>query len=145
VDNILYTRPFIFDSVEKTNAILALMKDPSSNGSAYNSYKTILDKVDDENAGFAKISTQAPSFADMSYIGLIISGNDVKGEIAFRIRTNENAPLAKYNELKNNGTARGFKSYEVMKENNTIVIKMTSDLNTILTEASQNYGIDIRS
>lgn len=145
VDNILYTRPFIFDSAEKTNAVLALMKDPITNGSAYNSYKTVLDKVDDENAGFAKINTQAPIFADLSYIGLAKSGTDVKGEIAFRIKANENAPLAKYNELKNSSAARGFKSYGVLKENNTIVIKMTSDLNTILTEASQNYGIDIRS
>jgi hypothetical protein len=145
VDNILYTRPFIYDSVEKTNVVLALMKDSAANGSAYNSYKAILDKVDDENAGFAKINTLAPSFADMSYIGLVKSGTDVKGEIAFRIKANESAPLAKYNELKNNSSARGFKSYEVLKENNTIVIKMTSDLNTVLTEASQNYGIDIRS
>lgn len=145
VDNILYTRPFIFDSAERTNAVLALMKDPAANGSAYNSYKTVLDKVDDENAGFAKINTVAPSFADMSYIGLVKSGTDVKGEIAFRIKANESAPLSKYNDLKNNSAARGFKSYELLKENNTIVIKMTSDLNTILTEASQNYGIDIRS
>lgn len=65
VDNILYTRPFIYDSAVKTNTVLALLKDPAANGSAYNSYKTILDKVDDENAGFAKINTQAPSFAEI--------------------------------------------------------------------------------
>jgi hypothetical protein len=52
-------------------------------------------------------------------------------------------PLTKYNELKNSSVVRGFRSYEVQKENNTLVIKMTSDLNNIISEATQNYEIEI--
>lgn len=146
VDNILYTRPYIFDTKDKTNSVLALFvlfKDSSTNANAYNSFKSVLDIVDDENAGFAKINTTALPFADMSYFGLIKSGNDIKGEIAFRIRDNGIVPLTKYNELKNSSEVRGFRSYEVQKENNTLVIKMTSDLNNIISEAAQNYGIEI--
>lgn len=89
------------------------------------------------------INTTALPFADMSYFGLIKSGNDIKGEIAFRIRDNGIVPLTKYNELKNSSVVRGFRSYEVQKENNTLVIKMTSDLNNIISEATQNYKIEI--
>jgi len=143
VDNILYTRPYIFDTKDKTNSVLALFRDSATNANAYNSFKSVLDIVDDENAGYAKINTTALPFADMSYFGLIKSGNDIKGEIAFRIRDNGIVPLTKYNELKNSSVVRGFRSYEVQKENNTLVIKMTSDLNNIISEATQNYEIEI--
>ncbi|VVB94521.1 Protein of uncharacterised function with PCYCGC motif protein [uncultured archaeon] len=142
-DNILYTRPFIFGSKDKTGSVTALMKDTSNSTSAFNYFRSVLEKVDDENAGFAKVNTSAPSFADMSYFGLVRSGNDIKGEIAFRIKDNATVPLEKYNELKNSSTTRGFKSYEVQKENNILVIRMTSDLNNIKKEATQSYGIVI--
>jgi hypothetical protein len=138
VDN----RPFIFDTRDKTNSVLALFKD-QANVNAYNSFKSLLEKVDDESAGFAKINANAPSFADFSYFGLIRSGNDVKGELAFRIKDNGTIPLQKYNELKDSSTNRGFKSYEVNKENNTLIIRMTSNLDNVISEATQNYGIEI--
>jgi hypothetical protein len=146
VDNILYTRPYIFDTKDKTNSVLALFalfRDSATSANAYNSFKSVLDIVDDENAGYAKINTTALPFADMSYFGLIKSGNGIKGEIAFRIRDNGIVPLTKYNELKNSSVVRGFRSYEVQKENDTLVIKMTSDLNNIISEATKNYGIEI--
>ncbi|NJD77959.1 MAG: hypothetical protein FIB08_12845 [Candidatus Methanoperedens sp.] len=142
-DNILYTRPFIFDSKDKTSSVTALIKDASNNTSAFNSFSSVLEKVDDENAGFAKVNTSAPSFADMSYFGLVRSGNDITGEIAFRITDNTTVPLAKYNELKNSSSTRGFKSYEVKKENNILVIRMTSNLDNVIKEATQSYGIVI--
>lgn len=141
VDNILFTRPYIFATKDKTNAVLALFNNPT-NANAYNSYRSLLGKVDDEEAGFAKINTKAPDFADVSYFGIAKSGNDVKGEIAFNV-TNRTVSLTKYNELKDSSAARGFKSYEVKKENNTLIIRMTSNLNNIISEATQNYGIEI--
>lgn len=138
-DNILYTRPYIFATKDKTNSVLTLFKEPGE--SAYNSFKDVLDKVDDENAGFARITTQAPPFADVTYFGIVTSGTDIKGEIAFRIKDNTAIPLTKYNELKNSSAGRGFKSYEVRKDNNTLIISMTSNLNNVISEATQNYGI----
>ncbi len=143
VDNILYTRPYIFDTKDKTSSVLALFKDSSANASAYDSFKSVLEKVDDENAGFARISTDAPAFADMSYFGLVKTGDDVTGEIAFRIKDNGSVPLTKYNELRDSSANRGFKSYEVQKENNTLIIKMTSSLDNVISEATKNYEIDI--
>lgn len=142
VDNILYTRPFIYSSKERTESVLALLREPG-NATAYNLYKSILDKVDDENAGFAKINTTAPYFADASYIGLVKSGNDVKGEIAFSIKDGQSAPLGTYNDLRNSSSGRGFRSYDVIMENKTLIIRMTSTLNNVLSEARQNYGIEI--
>jgi hypothetical protein len=147
VDNIINTRPYIFDTKDKTNSVMSLLKNPTTNANAYDSFKSILEKVDDENAGFAKINTTAPPFADASYIGIIKSGTgilgEIKGEIAFRIKDNGTVPLAKYNELKNSSTARGFKSYEVQQENNILVIKTTSNLNNFIAEATQQYGFEI--
>ncbi len=143
-DNRVDIRPYIFDSKDKTNAVLALYRDPASSANAYNSLKSLLDRVDDENAGFAKIYTAAPTFADVSYIGLIKSGNDINGEVAFHIKDNKTVPLAKYNDLKNSSVARGFKSYEVRQENNPLIIRMTSNLNNVIAEATQQYGIDIK-
>ncbi len=143
-DNILFTRPYIFDTKDKTNSVLALLRDPASNVNAYSSFKSLLDMVDDENAGLAKIDTAAPTFADVSYIGLIKSGNDINGEVAFHIKDNKTVPLAKYSDLKNSSVARGFKSYEVRQENNTLIIRMTSNLNNVVAEATQQYGIDIK-
>jgi hypothetical protein len=142
-DNIVYTRPYVFDTKDKTNSVLALFKDSATNANAYNSFKSVLDKVDDKNAGFAKINTNAPSFADLSYFGLVRSGNDIKGEIAFRAKDDGTIPLTKYYELKNSSVSRGFKSYDVQKENNTLIIRMTSDLDNVIKEAVQNYGIEI--
>jgi len=144
VDHILFTRPYVFDSKDKTNSVLALLREPASTSNAYNSFKSLLDRVDDESAGVAKIYTAAPSFADVSYIGLIRSGSDVVGEIAFRITDNKTVPLATYNELKNSSVSRGFKSYEVRQENNILIIRMTSNLNNVVSEANQKYGIDLR-
>ncbi len=141
-DNILNTRPYIFASKDKTNSVLALLKAPG-NATAYNSYKSILEKLDDENAGFARISTVAPSFADASYFGLVKTGNEVKGEIAFSIKNNTPVPLDKYNDLKNSSSGRGFISYDVVMENNTLIIRMTSNLNNVLSEAKQKYGFEI--
>ncbi|HEY9206120.1 MAG TPA: PCYCGC motif-containing (lipo)protein [Candidatus Methanoperedens sp.] len=143
VDNILSMRPFIFATKDKTGSVTAIMKGLSTNANAYESFKSILEKVDDENAGFAKVNVSAPAFADMSYFGLIKSGNDIKGEIAFRIKDNATLPLTKYNDLKNSSSTRGFKSYEVVKENNILIIRMTSDMNNVIKEAAQNYGIVI--
>ncbi|MBU3966320.1 MAG: hypothetical protein KKG76_02935 [Euryarchaeota archaeon] len=142
VDNILYTRPYIFSTKDRTNGVLALFKE-QSNSTSYNSYRSILEKVDDENAGFAKINTVAPSFADASYIGLVKSGSDVTGEIAFSIKDNAAVPLATFNDLKNSSQGRGFRSYDVNMENNTLIIRMTSNLNSVISEATNNYGIDI--
>jgi hypothetical protein len=147
LDNIIYTRPFIFDSKDKTNIVMSLLNNSTINANAYDSFRSILEKVDDENAGFAKINTTAPLFADASYIGFIKSGTgvlgEIKGEMAFRIKDNATVPLAKYNELKNSSTARGFKSYEVKQENNILLIKTTSNLNNFVAEATQQYGFDI--
>ncbi len=146
-DNIINIRPYIFDTKDKTNSVMALFKNSTSNANAYDSFKPILEKVDDENAGFAKINTTAPPFADVSYIGIIKSETgilgEIKGEIAFRIKDNSTVPLAKYNELKNSSAARGFKSYDIQQENNTLVIKMTSNLNNFIAEATQQYGFEI--
>lgn len=141
-DHILYTRPYIFSTKDRTNSVLALFKEPG-NATAYNTYKNILDKVDDENAGYAKINTNAPSFANASYIGLVRSGNDVTGEIAFSIKDSAAVPLVKYNDLKNSSSGRGFRSYDVKMQNNTIIIRMTSNLNSVISEATKNYGIEI--
>ncbi|MFA4934934.1 MAG: PCYCGC motif-containing (lipo)protein [Candidatus Methanoperedens sp.] len=147
-DNRVDTRPFIFDTKDKTNSVLALLKNSTTNANAYNSFKSLLDGVDDENAGFAKIDAAAPPFANASYIGLIKSETgilgEINGEIAFRIKDNSTAPLAKYNELKNSSAARGFKSYDVRQENNILVIKMTSNLNNVIAEVNQQYGFDIK-
>lgn len=146
-DNIINIRPYIFDTKDKTNSVMALFKNSTSNANAYDSFKSILEKVDDENAGFAKINTTAPPFADVSYIGIIKSETgilgEIKGEIAFSIKDNSTVPLAKYNELKNSSAARGFKSYDIQQENNTLVIKMTSNLNNFIAEATQQYGFEI--
>lgn len=142
VDNILNTRPFIYSTKDRTSSVMALMKAPG-NETAYNSYKSILDKVDDENAGFAKINTNAPLFANVSYIGLVKSGNDVTGELAFSIKDSTSVPLAKYNDLKNSSSGRGFRSYDVIMQNNTLIIRMTSNLNSVVSEATKNYGIEI--
>jgi len=147
VDNIVNTRPYIFDTKDKTNSVLSLLKNQTTNANAYDSFKSILEKVDDENAGFAKINTSTLAFADANYIGIIKSGTgilgEINGEIAFRIKDNGTVPLAKYNELKNSSTARGFKSYDVMQENNILVIKTTSNLNNFIAEATQQYGLEI--
>jgi hypothetical protein len=142
VDNILNTRPFIFSTKERTNSIISLIKEPG-NATAYNSYRSILDKVDDENAGFAKINTVVPSFANASYIGLVKSGNDVKGEIALSIKDSAAVPLTKFNDFKNSSSGRGFRSYDVIMQNNTLIIRMTSNLNSVISEATKNYGIEI--
>ncbi|MFA4957504.1 MAG: PCYCGC motif-containing (lipo)protein [Candidatus Methanoperedens sp.] len=147
VDNIINTRPYILDTKDKTNSVMALFNNSTTNANAYNSFKSILEKVNDENAGFAMVNTTAPPFADASYIGLIKSETgilgEIKGEIAFRIKDNGSVPLAKYNELKNSSPARGFKSYEVRQENNILLIKTTSNLNNFIAEATQQYGFKI--
>jgi len=43
IDNILYTRPYIFSTKDRTNSVLALIKEPG-NATAYNTYKNILEK-----------------------------------------------------------------------------------------------------
>lgn len=141
-DNILSTRPFIYSTKDRTNSVQALIKEPG-NATAYNTYRFLLEKVDDESAGYAKINTIAPYFANASYIGLINSGNDITEEIAFSIKDKAVVPLDTYNSLKNSSSGRGFRSYDIMMQNNTLIIRMTSNLNNVLSEAAQNYGIDI--
>jgi len=84
-----------------------------------------------------------PYFANASYIGLISSGNDVTGEIAFSIKDKATVPLETYDNLKNSSSGRGFRLYDILMQNNTLIIRMTSNLNNVLSEAAQNYGIDI--
>ncbi len=147
VDNIINTRPYILDTKDKTNSVMSLIKNTTTNANSFDSFKSILEKVNDENAGFARINTTAPLFADASYIGIIKSETgilgEINGEIAFRIKDDGAVPLAKYNELKKSSAARGFKSYEVKKENNILLIKTTSNLNNFIAEATQQYGLDI--
>lgn len=140
-DNIVYTRPFVFATKDKTSSVLSLIADPTK-PNAYDTFKILLEKVDDENAGFAKVNTKAPSFSDMSYFGLVKAGTDVKGEIAFNIADAGKLPMTKYNDLKNSSATRGFKSYIIEKDNTTLIIKMTSDLNKIVSEATQYYEIE---
>jgi hypothetical protein len=142
VDNILSTRPFIYSTKDRTSSVQALLKEPG-NATAYDTYRSLLEKVNDENAGFAKINTSAPSFADSSYIGLIKSGNDVTGEIAFRIKDKATVPLETYNNFKNSSSGRGFRSYDVLMQNNTLIIRMTSNMDSVISETTKNYGIDI--
>lgn len=141
-DHILSTRPFIYSTKDMTARVQELIKEPG-NATAYNTYRSLLEKVDDENAGYAKINSTTSSFANASYIGLIRSGNDITGEIAFSIKDSAAVPLAKYNDLKNSSSGRGFRLYEVNMENNTLIIRMTSTMANVRSEAMQNYGIDI--
>jgi hypothetical protein len=146
-DNILSARPFIYSTKDMTSSVQALIKESGNttayNTTAYNTYSFLLEKLDDESAGFAKINTSAPYFANASYIGLISSGNDVTGEIAFSIKDKATVPMKTYDNLKNSSSGRGFRSYDIMMQNNTLIIRMTSNLNNVLSEAAQNYGIDI--
>jgi hypothetical protein len=141
-DNILSTRPFIYSTKDRTSSVQALIN-KQSNASAYDTYRSLLEKVDDESAGYAKINTIAPSFANASYIGLISSGNDITGEIAFSIKDKAVVPLETYNNLRNSSSGRGFRSYDIIMQNNTLIIRMTSNLNNVISEAAQNYGIEI--
>ncbi|MCX9083354.1 MAG: hypothetical protein OIN87_00985 [Candidatus Methanoperedens sp.] len=142
VDNILYTRPFIYSTKDRTGSVMALMKE-QGNATAYNTYESILEEVDDESAGYAKIELEAPSFANASYIGLISSGNDVIGEIAFSIKDKAVVPRQTYDNLKNSSSGRGFRSYDITMQNNTLIIRMTSNLDNVVSEVSRNYGITI--
>ncbi len=143
-DNKVSTRPYIFSSKDKTSSVVTQFSNLATGANAYSTFKSLLDKVDDESAGLSKINSTAPPFADASYIGLIKSGSDVVGEIAFSIKDNKSVPLAQYNELKNSSVARGFKSYEIEQENNILIIKMTSNLNNVVSEANQKYGFDLK-
>ena len=156
-DNIIDIRPYIFDSQNKTHSVEAIFRNQSEKQSenqstlnteyAYDTFKSILEKVDDENAGFAKINTTGPSFADASYVGITKSDTgilgEIKGEMAFRVKNNESAPLSKYEELKNSSTARGFKYYDVTYGSNILLIKTVSNLNNFIAEAKNDYGFDI--
>lgn len=103
--------------------------------SAYKTFKLLLDKMDDENASIASVNIEDNEFSDMSYFSLKSIGHGkIIAEKAYHI-TNSNAiPMSKYNELKDSSDSRGFGQYEIQQDRDILIIRMVSDLQTILSE-----------
>ena len=135
--NIISRRPYVFGHTENVNRVIDLMNNPTKidTDSAYKTFKLLLDKMDDENASIASVNIEDNEFSDMSYFSLKSIGHGkIIAEKAYHI-TNSNAiPMSKYNELKDSSDSRGFGQYEIQQDRDILIIRMVSDLQTILSE-----------
>lgn len=135
--NIISRRPFVFGHTENVNRVIDLMNKPTKidTDSAYKTFKPLLDKMDDENAGIASVNIEDNEFSDISYFSLkSIGSGKIIAEKAYHITNSDAIPMSKYNELKDSSHSRGFSQYDIQQDEYILIIRMVSDLQTILSE-----------
>ncbi len=119
--NIVNRRPLIYGHTQNVNSVLKLMNDPNSMTTSYQTYRPLLEAVDDQNAGFALVITEPNSFSDMNYWSLTPVNGKVELVKAYNITDNKSIPAA-------------LNKYNPQTKGNVLVIKVTGDLATVNTE-----------
>ena len=134
--NIVTGRPFIYGhsgNVARTVELVAV-KDGDVEQSSYPNYRSVLVAVDDESYDIGSVTTEISMFSDVKYTGLkALDNGKIEKVLAYHITDEVSIPRSIYDAQKT-GVARGFDSYEVTLDNDVLVIRMVSDLSTVLNE-----------
>ena len=132
--NIVTGRPFIYGHSGNVARTIELLADGDVEKSAYPNYQSVLVAVDDESYNFASVTTEISMFSDVKYTGLkALDNGKIEKVLAYHITDEASIPRSIYDAQKT-GVARGFDSYEVTLDNDVLVIRMVSDLSTVLNE-----------
>ncbi|MBW6471121.1 MAG: PCYCGC domain-containing protein [Methanosarcinaceae archaeon] len=134
--NIITGRPFIYGhsgNVARTVELQAV-DGVDVEKSSYTNYQSVLVAVDDESYNFSSVTTEISAFSDMKYTGLkALDNGKIEKVVAYHI-TDEASISSSIYDAQKTGVARGFDSYEVDMDNDVLVIKMVSDISTVLNE-----------
>ncbi|MCX9012331.1 MAG: hypothetical protein OIN66_14575 [Candidatus Methanoperedens sp.] len=120
--NIVYTRPLIYGHSQNVDNVLKLMTDPKSLETSYQTYKPLLDSVDNQNAGYAEVKKIPNKFSDMNYMSLTPVNGKIELIKAYNITDNKSIPSA-------------LDKYTPQIKDKVLIIKVTGDLATVQAEA----------
>lgn len=132
--NIVIGRPFIYGHSGNVDLAVGLLAGSDTDRSSYSKYQSVLDAVDDESTSIASVSTEMNTFFDVSYTGLKALENGRIEKVTALHAIYEGAIPQSIYDAQKTGAARGFDEYDVTLENGILVIRMVSDLNTVLNE-----------
>lgn len=140
MENVVSGRPFIYGHAENVKLVLNLMNAPGKYASSYETFKPILENVNDEEAAMAYVVVQQSEFSDMEYSGLrSLGGEKVERVNAYKITNGSAVSLAKLEELRKSGSARGFDEYDVKIEGGLLKIRTVSSLEKVLSDSSTEF------
>ena len=132
--NIVTGRPFIYGHSGNVARTVELLVDGDVEKSAYPVYQSVLVAVNDESYNFASVITEISAFSDVKYTGLkALDNGKIEKVVAYHV-TDEVSISGSIYDAQKTSVARGFDSYEVTLDNDVLVIRMVSDLSTVLNE-----------
>ena len=132
--NIVNGRPFIYGHSGNVVRTAELLGDGNVEESSYPSYQSVLVAVDDESYNFASVISEISAFSDVKYTGLkALDNGKIEKVIAYHV-TDETLISSSIYDAQKTGVSRGFDSYEVTLDNDVLLIRMVSDLSTVLNE-----------
>ena len=132
--NIVTGRPFIYGHSGNVDLAVGLLAGSDTDHSSYSKYQSVLDAVDDESTSIASVSTERNTFFDVSYTGLKALENGKVEKVTALHAIYEGAIPQSIYDAQKTGASRGFDEYDVTLDNGILVIRMVSDLNTVLSE-----------
>ena len=132
--NIVTDRPFIYGHSDNVARVVELITDGDVEKSSYPAYQSVLVAVNDESYNFASVSTEISAFSDVKYTGLkALDNGKIEKAVAYHV-TDEASISSSIYDAQKTGASRGFDSYDVTLDNDVLIIKMVSDLITVLNE-----------
>ncbi len=132
--NIVTSRPFIYGHSGNVVRTSELLGSGDVEQSSYPNYRSVLVAIDDESYNFASVTTEISMFSDVKYTGLkALDNGKIEKVVAYHV-TDETSISSSIYDAQKTSVARGFDSYDVTLENDVLVIRMVSDLSTVLNE-----------
>ncbi len=121
--NIVYTRPLIYGHSQNVDNVQKLMSDPRNMATSYQTYKSLLEAVDYQDAAYAEIIMQPSKFSNFSYQSLTPGNGKIELVKAYDIVDNKSIPSA-------------LNKYSPQIQGKVLIIKVTGDLAAVQAEAS---------
>ena len=132
--NIVTGRPFIYGHSGNVARTVEFLGDGDVEKSSYSSYQSVLVAVGDESYDIGSVTTEISAFSDMKYTGLkALDNGKIEKVLAYHVTDEVSIPRSIYDAQKT-GAARGFDVYEVTLDSDVLIIRLVSDLSTVLNE-----------
>jgi hypothetical protein len=142
MDNVVSTRPFVFGHAENVEKVLRIFENPEAYPTAYETFKSVLENVKDDEAGNALVLVDPSVFADLAYLSLRETADGtVEKIVVYRVSNISAINMTEYEERAATAKERGFTHYEVKKVGDLRDIKMVGDIGSVLNENFKHLSV----
>jgi len=135
--NVVTTRPLIYGHRKNVNFVLDLMNNPAGKRSAYDTFKPLIDSMN-ETAAMSEVFLINAPYSDMRYSSLNLVEGGLEMITAYRITDMSALDMERYEGLKDTSTERGFSEFEITQDGDIFITRLVSSNASLVIDLFDN-------